>query len=264
MCAKNQNDRYLTASGVQKDLQFCLDNFSKLSTLKFECGIEDLKQFQIPNKLYGREEELSLLKSIVISKETNMCLVSGYSGCGKSKLIEELSNGQQQQMMMGVGKYDQFDRTLPYSGFISICKSLMVQLTEFEDEEEKKRISDSLKEKLGDEYGPVMNSIIPEIKLFIGEQKEVIQLDRSDDIQNRLFQAFMIFFNSFSDQKSLILVIDDLQWADSASFKLLEELLKLNQKSHLFLIGAYRDNEVDSTHPLIHIKSKFTNIEQSI
>jgi serine/threonine protein kinase len=118
MCSKNSDERYSTAIGVQKDLEFCLENFENLSEVSLVCGSQEIKKFEIPNKLYGREEELFLLNSYIHSTESTMCCVSGYSGCGKSRLIEELLKDPNSNLLMGFGKYDQFDRSTPYSAFI--------------------------------------------------------------------------------------------------------------------------------------------------
>jgi histidine kinase len=118
MCAKNPSERYFSASGVVKDLEFIEKNFQNLPE-DFVAGQQDTKEFQIPNKIYGREKEVSILKKAILSKnETNMALVSGYSGMGKSKLIEELSKDQNLSFTIGYGKFDQFNRSTPYSAFI--------------------------------------------------------------------------------------------------------------------------------------------------
>jgi serine/threonine protein kinase len=118
MSSKNSNERYSSVSGVQKSLMFCLENFENLSKVNLICGMDEKEKFQIPNKLYGREEELFLLRSFINSNESKMCCVSGFSGSGKSKLIEELYKYQNDHILMAFGKYDQFDRSTPYSAFI--------------------------------------------------------------------------------------------------------------------------------------------------
>jgi serine/threonine protein kinase len=118
MTAKNSNERYSSVSGVQKDLKFCLEHFENLSNVNFICGMNQKEKFQIPNKLYGRDEELFLLRSFINSEDSKMCCVSGFSGAGKSKLIEELYKDQNNNLLMVFGKYDQFDRSTPYSAFI--------------------------------------------------------------------------------------------------------------------------------------------------
>jgi serine/threonine protein kinase len=118
MTAKNPKERYSTAFGVQKDLKLCLENISKLDELSFVCGEKEVELFQIPNKLYGREEEIMLLKRYITSNQTNMVCISGYSGSGKSKLIEALYEDKDLNLLIASGKFDQYDRSTPYSAFI--------------------------------------------------------------------------------------------------------------------------------------------------
>ena len=122
MCSKNVEERYSSAIGIQKDLEFCLQHLDNLPE-NFEVGKNDLKRFQVPNKIYGRQKEINLLQNIIDSNEsTAMCLISGYSGSGKSKLIEEWSKVSKSKVLIAQGKFDQFDRTTPYYGIIQFEK----------------------------------------------------------------------------------------------------------------------------------------------
>jgi serine/threonine protein kinase len=121
MCAKNPSERYYSASGIVGDLDLILqhlDEILKSNFENFQVGSFDVKEFQIPNKLYGRVEELKELKKSMIDPKNNMCLVSGSSGMGKSKLVEELLKDQELHLLMAYGKFDQFNRLTPYSAFI--------------------------------------------------------------------------------------------------------------------------------------------------
>ena len=118
MCSKNPKERYNSTEGILKDLEFISKNLNSIPK-QFQIGQQDSQIFQIPNKLYGRKEEIKLLKeSIQNSKEKNICLISGESGMGKSKLIEELLKDQELNLLMAYGKFDQFNRMTPYSAFI--------------------------------------------------------------------------------------------------------------------------------------------------
>jgi serine/threonine protein kinase len=120
MTQKNQRDRYSTALGVQKDLKRCLEFFSTLNDLSFLCGEKETEIFHIPNKLYGRKGELECLKTFINSKNSNMCCVSGISGSGKSKIIESLLDDKKLNYFIVSGKFDQYDRSTPYSAFIKL------------------------------------------------------------------------------------------------------------------------------------------------
>jgi serine/threonine protein kinase len=114
MSSKNPSERYYSAFGVFKDLEQIEENFDKLTN--FEIGLHDIKEFQIPNKLYGREDELKLLKKSM-KEGFRMCLISGSSGLGKSALCEELLKDHGLELVMAYGKFDQFSRSTPYSAF---------------------------------------------------------------------------------------------------------------------------------------------------
>jgi histidine kinase len=119
MCSKNPSERYNSAIGVWKDLEFLLQNFESIPK-DFEIAKQDVKEFQIPNKLYGRKEDLlNLRETINENSQSNMCLISGYSGMGKSKLIEEMFKDQRLKFLVSYGKFDQFNRLTPYSAFLS-------------------------------------------------------------------------------------------------------------------------------------------------
>jgi predicted ATPase len=137
----------------------------------------------------------------------------------------------------------------------SICKSILLQISEDDD-----KIVEILKIRLSDEIGAFISSLIPEISIYIGEQIGPSVLQRVEENQERLFKTFTTFFECFTDFKKLVLVIDDLQWADAASLKLLEHLLSLKE-SKIFILGTYRDNEMDSNHPLIHMIQQDPNIK---
>jgi predicted ATPase len=133
-------------------------------------------------------------------------------------------------------------------------RSLIVNLW-LKENENKKSIIESLKLN---QIGPVIAEFIPEIELLIGKQKELENLEKSEEIQKRTFNAFMKFLTCFACGHVLILTIDDLQWADSGSLIFLQHLSKTTEK--IFVIGAYRDNEVDSKHPLAMTIENFDSI----
>ena len=128
MCSKNPSERYSSTKGILKDLEFIEKNLNSIPS-NLEVGKQDEKFFQIPNKLYGREKEIRILK-LSISSQEKMCLVSGYSGAGKSKLVEELFKEKTLELYHGYGKFDQFNRSTPFSAFIRFY-SLNLYLTVF-------------------------------------------------------------------------------------------------------------------------------------
>jgi len=253
LMAKNAEDRYQNALGLKFDLENCLYQLQKTGTVKeFEIAQRDVSdRFIIPDKLYGRETEVStLLKAFerVSLGATEMMLVAGFSGIGKTAVVNEVHKPIVRQRGYFIkGKYDQFQRNIPFSAFVQAFQDLMGQLLSESDaqiQQWRKQILESLGEN-----GQVIIEVIPELEKIIGEQPPAIELSGTA-AQNRfnlLFQKFTQVFTS--PEHPLVMFLDDLQWADSASLKLIQLLMA--DTKHLLLIGAYRDNEVNLGHPLM-------------
>ncbi len=189
-----------------------------------------------------------------------MMLVSGYSGIGKTSIVNEVHKPiVEARGYFIAGKFDQFKRNIPYAALIQAFKELIRQLlTESSQQIEvwKAELLDALSPN-----GQVIIEVIPEVELIIGKQPEVPQLGPSES-QNRFNRVFQQFVNVFCQpEHPLVLFLDDLQWADSASLKLLHLLITDSDSQYLFMIGAYRDNEVSPTHPLIQTLEKIQETE---
>jgi len=254
LMAKNAEDRYQSAFGVKFDLENLI-NLENLSDLSFELAQNDFSgQLQIPQKLYGRDLErkklLTAFERITKGKNVEMMLVAGYSGIGKSVLVKEIYKSlTEKHGYFIVGKFDQFQHNIPYSAVINAFKELVQQLLT----ENQAQLS-AWKEKLLSALGPngqIIIDVIPEIEWIIGPQPTVPQLGLTE-AQNRFNRVFQNFMRVFCQPAHpLVIFLDDLQWVDSATLKLLELIMIDNENLAFFLIGAYRDNEVDPTHPLI-------------
>lgn len=254
MMAKNAEDRYQSAYGIKADLEQCLAQWNEHGTIvPFTPGRNDLSdRFQIPQKLYGREEEIDLLLSSFerVSRGTSeMMLLAGYAGIGKSALVQEIYKPVTHQRGYFIaGKFDQFQRNIPYSAFIQAFRSLM-RLLLTEPEANIARWKQKILDAVG-KNGNVIIDVIPEVELIIGPQIAVA-VPGPSELQNRLNMVFQNFIKVFTQpQHPLVIFLDDLQWADGASLKLMELLMTAPHSRYLFLIGAYRDNEVSSSHPL--------------
>ncbi|MHC5821034.1 MAG: ATP-binding protein, partial [Nostoc sp.] len=254
LMAKNAEDRYQSALGIKFDLENCLHQLQKTGTIKvFEIAKRDMcDRFIIPDKLYGRETEVSTLLQAferVSLGATEMMLVAGFSGIGKTVVVNEVHKPIVQQRGYFIkGKYDQFQRNIPFSAFVQAFRDLMGQLLTESDaqiQQWKSNILDAVGEN-----GQVIIEVIPELSRIIGIQPAVPELSGTA-AQNRFNSIFQKFISVFTTKKHpLVMFLDDLQWADSASFKLIE-LLMGEESGYLLLIGAYRDNEVSPIHPLM-------------
>ncbi len=252
LMAKEPEDRYQSGFGLKADLEECQRQwFAKGEIALFRVGQQDIRdRLQISQKLYGREQQVGqLLDSFDRVKQgaTEMMLVSGYSGIGKSVLVREiykpitLSKGY----FIG-GKFEQYQRERPYSAIIQALKEL-IRLLLTEPETQLKQWCEQLLKALGRNAGVIIEEI-PELEQIIGQQSAVRNLPPTES-QNRFNITFQKFIEVFAGPKHpLVIFLDDLQWSDSASLQLIESLIVGLNIKHLLLIGAYRDNEVNPGH----------------
>jgi predicted ATPase/signal transduction histidine kinase len=266
LMAKNAEDRYQSAWGLQKDLETCLKQLEKTGTIElFEIGKQDIcDHFTIPEKLYGRQQQVQQLLDAFnrISNPippqsplkkgggSEMMLVAGYSGVGKTAVVNEVHKPIVRQRGYFIkGKFDQFNRNIPFSAFVQALRDLMGQLLS-ENDAQLQQWKQKILEAVGDQ-GQVIIEVIPELENIIGQQPSVTELSGTA-AQNRFNLLFQKFIQVFTTKEHpLVIFLDDLQWADSASLNLLKLLMSETDSQYLFLIGAYRDNEVSPAHPLM-------------
>ncbi|MEH2220862.1 MAG: AAA family ATPase [Nostoc sp.] len=266
LMAKNAEDRYQSALGLKFDLENCLHQLQVSGKIEgFEIGKRDVcDRFIIPDKLYGRETEVSTLLQAferVSLRATEMMLVAGFSGIGKTAVVNEVHKPIVRQRGYFIkGKYDQFQRNIPFSAFVQAFRDLMGQLLT-ESDAEIQQWRNQILSAVG-ENGQVIIEVIPELSRIIGEQPPSIELS-GNAAQNRfnlLFQKFTQVFTSA--EHPLVIFLDDLQWADSASLNLMQLLMA--DTKYLLLIGAYRDNEVNPGNPLMLTLSEIKKTSATI
>jgi predicted ATPase/signal transduction histidine kinase/ActR/RegA family two-component response regulator len=257
LLAKTAEDRYQSAAGIESDLGKCLAAWESGARRidSFPLATQDAPdRLLIPERLYGREREIKALLAsfdrVVANGSAELVLVSGYSGVGKSSVVHELHRVLiAPRGLYASGKFDQYQRDIPYATLAQAFKSLVRSLLG-RSEAELRRWREVLRGAVGPN-GQLMVNLIPELELVIGPQPPVPDLP-SQDAQNRFRRVFGHFLGVFAcKEHPLALFLDDLQWLDVATLDLLEHLITHSEVRYLLLVGAYRDNEVTPSHPLL-------------
>ncbi|MEM9542315.1 MAG: AAA family ATPase, partial [Cyanobacteria bacterium P01_E01_bin.42] len=255
LMAKNAEERYQSGLGLKYDLEKCWSQWQESGKIEeFALGERDISgRFLIPEKLYGREKEVqTLLEAFEGVSEGNseLLLVAGYSGVGKTAVVNEVHKPITEKRGYFIkGKFDQFQKNIPFSAFLQAFRDLMKQLLA-ESDAQLENWKQKILEAVG-ENGQVIIEVIPELETIIDKQPTVPQLE-GNAAQNRFNLLFPKFMGVFmTQQHPLTMFIDDLQWADSASLALLKLLMKESGGGYLLVLGAYRDNEVFPAHPLM-------------
>ncbi|QIP16975.1 AAA family ATPase [Spirosoma aureum] len=255
LMAKNAEERYQSAFGLKVDLERCLAQYRETGQINpFPLKQRDFSgKFQIPQKLYGRAGEVeTLLRAFdrVSRGSVELFLVAGYSGVGKTALIGEIYKPvTEKRGYFAGGKFDQYQRNIPYFAFKqALGEFCMLLLTE--RRETLSRWQQLIQESVG-ENGQVLTDMIPELTTLIGPQPHVPKLD-PQEATNRFNLVFSKFMKAIArPEHPFILFLDDLQWADVASLNLIRLLITDVNHSCFLVIGAYRDNEVSAGHPLL-------------
>ena len=254
LLAKAPDDRYQSSHGIQTDIKECLKQWQDKGSIDhFPLALHDIpERFCIAQKSYGREAERSKLLEIyqnVSQGNTELILISGDAGIGKSELTHELhkpalkSNG-----LLIRGKCNQYNKNQPYSALIQAFNTLVEQLLS-KNNDVQQHWRKTLKHVLGNNAA-VITEIIPDLTLIIGDAPALEPLPASESEQ-RLHITFINFVKALSSpEHPLVLLLDDLQWVDHPTLKLLTQLLTYSEGMSLLIVGAYRSNEIDKHHPL--------------
>jgi predicted ATPase/signal transduction histidine kinase len=260
LITKTAEERYQSAWGIKVDLEKCLHSLLNQQTIDpFPLAQQDIAdRFLISEKLYGRDKEVENLVAaftrISAAQDVEMVLVSGYAGIGKSSLVQEIHKLIARKRGYFIsGKFEQYQRNIPYLAIIQALQELIKQLLT-ESGESLHKWRSQIMEALGTHHH-LMMQLIPSLEIIIGKQGEDstavdpsnLLANESQNLFNRVFQKLIHVFAK--KEHPLAIFLDDLQWADQASLQLLE-ILGMTASQSLLLIGAYRDNEVDATHPV--------------
>jgi predicted ATPase/signal transduction histidine kinase len=264
LLSKSAGDRYQSARGLRHDLSRCRALFAATGQIPpFPLGADDFSgRLLFADTFHGRQEEkLGLFRAFeeVAAGTPRMVLVRGWSGIGKSALIRQLVrpiSGRRASFCSG--KFDQLQRGVPYSGVIAAVRALIRGMLA-EDEASVARRRARIQEAVGPN-GRILIDVLPELELIIGPQPEPIALGPSESQARFRWLSQSLIAALASEERPLVLFLDDLQWADDASLRLVQALMVDGQARFFLLIGAYRDNEVDAGHPLSHARSAIEEV----
>lgn len=268
LLAKNPEERYQSAWGIKADLETCLQQLKTTGNIgHFSLGSQDISdKFHIPQKLYGREQQITQLLTTferVSQGKAEIILVSGYSGIGKSALVNEIHKPITKQRGFFInGKFDQLQRDIPYAAITQAWQGLVRQLLS-EPEITLKTWKEKILAVLGNN-SQIIIDIIPDLEKIIGKQPPVEQLGATET-QDKFNLFFARFVHIFSQKEHpLTIFLDDLQWADLPSLNLIEKLITNVDSQYLLIIGAYRNNEVSPTHPLMQTLEQIKKAEVKV
>lgn len=278
LLAKNAEDRYQTARGLAEDLRRCRQAYEQHQSIDpFPLGSTDrCDRLQIPEKLYGRDLELHRLQQAFdhslgdqrnpdITAAASLLLVTGPSGMGKSRLVQEIyAPITAARGYFARGKFDQLQRAIPYAGLTQALSDLVDHLL-LEGDDQVQIWRDKLKTALG-HNAQIAVKLVPNLAFILGEVTSVPELPASQSLERFNFVIENLLRVFSQPEHPLILFLDDVQWADADSLKLLQRVL-LNEQGFAFLpIVAYRNDEVSRTHPLAlvldHLEQAGVVIEQ--
>ncbi|MCP3705601.1 AAA family ATPase [Paraburkholderia sp. CNPSo 3274] len=256
LLAKLPEDRYQSMRGLRADLDQSLLQWRTSARVEpFALGAKDIpERFRIPKRLYGRDSEAAALlasfEQVMETGRASLATVAGYSGIGKSALVDALRKPIVEKHGYFVsGKFDQFQRNIPYATIVQAFRELVQQLLA----ENEARIGEwrqQVQAAVG-ANGQLIVDVLPMVEFLIGKQPPVPSLPPAE-AQNRFRMVLRQFISVFARHSHpLVLFLDDLQWIDAASLALVEHLIVHPDIRSLLLIGAYRDNEVGTSHPLM-------------
>lgn len=251
---KSAEDRYQSCRGVLYDLNLCLKGLSTQGSIKdFTPGLKDVSEvFKVPEKLYGRDKEIAQVVAElnkIYSVGSKLLMVKGPSGIGKSSLINGLRKPvAQQKGYFLTGKFDQSPSELPYLPIISAFQGFINQIIA-EGDNEVSNLRDRILSRVGTR-GRLITDVIPELEHIIGSQP-VLEVFSQEEQQRRFNAVLSRFIQAcLTPRRPLVIFLDDMQWADSATLKFLEHFLVNYRSQGILFLGTYRDDEVDDSHSL--------------
>lgn len=265
---KAPDERYQSSIGIINDLNSCIEELRSTGMLKnFKPGMNDVSlRFRIKQKLYGIDSErmvMNRLYSRVAAGESQLLLIGGYAGAGKTSLVQEIyrpitDNGG----FFASGKAEQFQNNTPYFVVIQIIKDLVWTLMQSSDSELNEWKNSFEKEFNGN--GKLITDMVPELISIIGEQSKINELGLTESM-NRYLNALGSFFKVFAQKDHpLVIFLDDLQWSDQSSIEFIKYVHLRDDFESLLIIGCYRENELKEGHQLYDLLEELKGSENAI
>ncbi|MCP4754388.1 MAG: AAA family ATPase [Proteobacteria bacterium] len=263
LLAKVPEDRYQNARGLKADLERCREIVrSDDRSAVFPLGRDDIPERLIfPSKLYGREQAIERLCELYehsIRGENRLVMLSGFSGVGKTSLVQEFSR----QVVakpghMIFGRFDPFRSHKPYGALVGAFRNL-IRLLLAESDPMLDHWRTKLRKVLG-KYGQLMVDVIPDLETVIGPQAPVKKLDPDGEL-NRFNTVFLRFVRVFCQKgHPLTLFLDDIQWADRTTLALIELLVNDTRIRYLMVMGSYHKADVAEIRPLTDMLLRLQN-----
>ncbi|MBB6461788.1 AAA family ATPase [Flammeovirga kamogawensis] len=252
---KSPDLRYNNFKAIVSDLEKVRDFFEgKTKNLPKTAGDDDTKiKLEILDKLYGRNiEKDKFIASYQNMKDNGLSILalSGVSGIGKTSFIREAIYQISDEKLITIsGKFDQFQRNIPYLAISQILNNLASQFL-LKSDEDINELKELIAKNIGNN-GKILTELSSELKLVVDDTAELSPLGSLESI-NRFIYTVAQFLRAVLSQHPLIIFIDDIQWADSSSIVLLNAIINDLQDEQLFFIFASRIEDNDSFKNLIH------------
>ncbi|MDB5846259.1 MAG: hypothetical protein JWP29_11 [Rhodoferax sp.] len=255
LLAKEPEARYQNHHVLRRDLQHILQHLRDAPALEaLRLGQGDLSErFQVSGRLYGRAEEVRRMMAAFEAAATGVARVvtiAGASGIGKTTLVHEVHRsllGHRGHLVQG--KFDQFGQHTPGAAFLQALEQRVRRVLALPPAEQALWRA-SLRQHLGPNTA-VAQAALPSLNVLLGDVPAPADTLGPTEAENRFLRSVQLCFAALASLAApMVVFIDDLQWADRISRRLLRELALDEGLRHILLIGAYRANEVPPDHPL--------------